>query len=134
VPPTTARGVFEALRSIYRDFASSFGQEPEKELYIFAGVPSHWRTPGAGDAHADPGWSDVWLGEGGAVDAISPWSVGRFSNAEDVERWAGERWGPDAEAVAAHNEALEMNYGAHGRGRRVDYLPVVLPGGSVRTA
>jgi hypothetical protein len=74
----------------------------------------------------------VWLGEGGAVDAISPWSVGRFSNTEEVERWAGERWGPDAEAVAAHNEALEMNYGAHGRGRRVDYLPVVLPGGSVR--
>ncbi|KAJ7861832.1 hypothetical protein B0H14DRAFT_2185804, partial [Mycena olivaceomarginata] len=53
-------------------------------------------------------------------DAVSPWSVGRFSDKEEVERWAVERWGGDADLVAAHNE--------EGRGRRVDYVPVVLPG------
>ncbi|KAJ6613961.1 hypothetical protein B0H10DRAFT_2046865 [Mycena sp. CBHHK59/15] len=113
VPPATARAVFAALRAL-------------QDVYIFAGVPSHWRTPGAGDAHADPAWGRLWLGADSAVDAISPWSVGRFGNAVEVERWAEERWGPDAEAVVAHNEALEGG----ARGRRVDYVPVVLPGGS----
>ncbi|KAJ7825778.1 hypothetical protein B0H14DRAFT_3468293 [Mycena olivaceomarginata] len=33
----------------------------------------------------------------GAVDAVSPWSVGRFSDKEEVERWAVDRWGGDAD-------------------------------------
>ncbi|KAJ6569215.1 hypothetical protein B0H19DRAFT_1256870 [Mycena capillaripes] len=117
VPPHTARAVFAALRSLLPN------------IYIFAGVPSHWRTPGEGDAHGDPGWKGVWLGgEGGEgmVDALSPWSVGRYSTSEEVERWAADRWGGDAELVAKHNEGVEFGNG----GRKVDYLPVVLPGGS----
>ncbi|KAJ7088363.1 hypothetical protein B0H15DRAFT_981954 [Mycena belliarum] len=119
VPPQTARAVFAALRAAAGD------------AYVFAGVPSHWRTPGAGDAHADPAWAALWLGgegEGeGAVDAISPWSVGRFSTSAEVEAWAAERWAGDAELVAKHNEEIELGAA---RGRRVDYVPVVLPGGS----
>ncbi|KAJ7461378.1 hypothetical protein B0H11DRAFT_1872096 [Mycena galericulata] len=120
VSPHVARAALAALRSIPTSPA-------DRELYLFAGVPSHWRTPGAGDAAADPAWAALWLGEDGMVDALSPWSVGRFGNAAEVEGWAKDRWGPDAEEVARHNEALEQS---GGRGRKVDYVPVVLPGGS----
>ncbi|KAJ7250161.1 hypothetical protein B0H12DRAFT_1121001 [Mycena haematopus] len=120
VPPHTACAVFEALRAIARAVGG------EEDVYIFAGVPSHWRTPGDGDAHADPAWARVWLGETGAVDALSPWAVGRFGTEADVERWAVDRWGGDSDLVAQHNEGLERS----GAGRRVDYVPVVLPGGS----
>ncbi|KAJ7323657.1 hypothetical protein DFH08DRAFT_969205 [Mycena albidolilacea] len=124
VDAALARACFDALRAIARQYASNTGGygQNDGEIYIFAGTPSHWRTPGAGDAHVDPAWSALWLGQDGAVDAVSPWSVGRFSDKEEVERWAVDRWGGDADLVAAHNE--------EGRGRRVDYVPVVLPGGS----
>ncbi|KAJ7751879.1 hypothetical protein DFH07DRAFT_921881 [Mycena maculata] len=122
-----ARAVLHALRAI----AQNAPHNPQNnvhakdgELYIFAGTPSHWRTPGEGDAQpdADGAWAGLWLGARGMVDAISPWSVGRFGDRDEVERWAAERWGGDAERVAEHNE--------RGEGRRVDYVPVVLPGGS----
>ncbi|KAJ7038682.1 hypothetical protein C8F04DRAFT_997603, partial [Mycena alexandri] len=115
VSPHIARAVFDALRAIAPD------------LYIFAGVPSHWRSPGQGDAHADPAWSALWLGADGLVDALSPWSVGRYSTSAEVESWAAERWEGDAELIAKHNEEIEL---AGRAGRRVDYVPVVLPGGS----
>ncbi|KAJ6569212.1 hypothetical protein B0H19DRAFT_1256867 [Mycena capillaripes] len=64
VPPHTARAVFSALRALLPNI-----------------LPRHWRTPGEGNAHGDPGWKGVWLGgEGGEgmVDALSPWSVSFF--------------------------------------------------------
>ncbi|KAJ7223466.1 hypothetical protein GGX14DRAFT_658206 [Mycena pura] len=115
VSPATARTVYGALRAA-----------AAQDLYLFAGVPAHWRTPGAGDAHGDPAWAALWLGTGGAVDALSPWSVGRYGSEAEVARWAAERWGEDAALVARHNEGVA----AGGAGRRVDYVPVVLPGGS----
>ncbi|KAF7323651.1 hypothetical protein MKEN_00585800 [Mycena kentingensis (nom. inval.)] len=123
VSPHAVREVFNSLRDIYRTFSAN----PEKDLYIFAGTPSHWREPGQGDAHGAPGWSELWLGASGCVDAISPWSVGRYSSSEEVERWAEQRWGPDAEAIANHNQGI-VDLGRPGR--KVDYVPVVLPGGS----
>ncbi|KAF7292859.1 hypothetical protein MIND_01184900 [Mycena indigotica] len=122
VHPHLVREIFASLRLVYRSFTS-----PDKDLYIFAGVPSHWRQPGQGDAHAGDGWSDLWLGPTGCVDALSPWSVGRYGNIEEVERWANDRWGPDAELVATHNAGI-IDMG--NAGRKVDYIPVVLPGGS----
>ncbi|KAJ7058684.1 hypothetical protein C8F01DRAFT_1059402, partial [Mycena amicta] len=122
VSPDLVRDVFASLRHVYRAFTS-----PDRDIYIFAGVPSHWRQPGQGDAHPASGWSDVWLGPSGCVDALSPWSVGRYGNIEEVERWAGERWGPDADMVAKHNEGI-VDLGK--QGRKVDYVPVILPGGS----
>ncbi|KAJ7744148.1 hypothetical protein B0H16DRAFT_1463368 [Mycena metata] len=115
VSPHAARVIFNALRAIAPD------------LYIFAGVPSHWRSPGQGDAHGDPAWSALWLGADGVVDALSPWSVGRYSTSAEVENWAAERWEGDAELIAKHNEEIDLTRRA---GRRVDYVPVVLPGGS----
>ncbi|KAK7040546.1 hypothetical protein R3P38DRAFT_2895265 [Favolaschia claudopus] len=120
VSPQLARQVFDALRRVAFEHCN-------QEIYIFAGTAAHWRTPGQGDAHADPGWEGFWVGKDGAVDAVSPWSVGRFTTAVEVEAFARDRWGPDADMIAAHNEGLELNSGG---GRRVDYLPVVLPGGS----
>ncbi|KAK7064967.1 hypothetical protein R3P38DRAFT_2491582, partial [Favolaschia claudopus] len=106
VSPQLARQVFDALRRVAFEHCN-------QEIYIFAGTAAQWRTPGQGDAHADPGWEGFWVGKNGAVDA--------------VEAFARDRWGPDADMIAAHNEGLELNPGG---GRRVDYLPVVLPGGS----
>ncbi|KAF7297924.1 hypothetical protein HMN09_01013200 [Mycena chlorophos] len=122
VPPDLVREIIAGLRLIYRSFTS-----PDQDLYIFAGVPSHWRQPGQGDCSPDPRWSHIWLGPNGCVDALSPWSVGRYSNADEVERWAADRWGPDAELVASHNSGI-VDLGKSGR--KVDYVPVVLPGGS----
>ncbi|KAJ6456219.1 hypothetical protein C8R47DRAFT_1249018 [Mycena vitilis] len=62
VGPDVARQVFDALRRIAREHHRVTGEGGEGgEIYIFAGVPSHWRTPGEGDAHGDPAWADVWL-------------------------------------------------------------------------
>ncbi|KAF7367697.1 hypothetical protein MSAN_00833500 [Mycena sanguinolenta] len=107
VSPHTARTVFESVRAVARAVGG------EQDVYIFAGVPSHWRTPGTGDAHADPAWEGLWLGETGGGGCAE---------------WAEERWGGDADLIAQHNENLELS-GA-GRGRKVDYMPVILPGGA----
>lgn len=70
---------------------------------------------------------DLWLNE---FDAISPWTVGRYGNEEEMERFADERTKGDFELLKKRNEEIEMLPSAQGR-RKVDYLPVVLPGGSV---
>ncbi|KAJ7160675.1 hypothetical protein C8R43DRAFT_342963 [Mycena crocata] len=155
VSPHVARAVFAALRAgtpraVFIDpsdgSAHTATDAAQEGLYIFAGVPSHWRNPGQGDAHADPAWAALWLGATGSndkadqgagmVDALSPWSVGRYSTAAEVERWGEERWGPDAELVGRHNAGIDArnagNNASDGgrKERRVDYVPVVLPGGS----
>ncbi len=86
-------------------------------LYIYAGTPSNWRTLD-GDMSRDEAWSDVWLGE---VDAISPWTIGRYNGEREVEDWAEGRMKGDVQVIKRFNEQ---------QGRRVDYMPVVLPGGS----
>ena len=70
-----------------------------------------------GDADPDPGFLDVWYND---FDAISPWTIGRYSDAEGADRFAEEK-------VRGDMEALRVN----AKTRRVDYVPVVFPGGSV---
>ena len=83
-----------------------------------AGTPTHWRT-GVGDADRNPEFLQVWLNE---FDAISPWTIGRYSTEEEADNFAKTKMKGDWELITSQNQ--EGN-------RRVDYIPVVLPGGSV---
>lgn len=92
--------------------------------YIIGGVPAHWRTSNS-DADVNPEFVNVWLEE---FDALSPWTVGRYNSLEDADRFAEEKIKPDLELIRKRNEEFEIGRGGK---RKVDYMPVVLPGGSV---
>jgi hypothetical protein len=83
-----------------------------------AGVPGHWRTL-TSDSDPDPEFLRIWTEE---FDALSPWTVGRYGNEEDAERWGNEKVKQDFDFLKQR--------GDEGK-KRVDYIPVVLPGGSV---
>lgn len=82
-----------------------------------AGVPGHWRTS-TSDSDPDPEFLRIWTEE---FDALSPWTVGRYGNEEDAERWGNEKVKQDFDFLKQR--------GDEGK-KRVDYIPVVLPGGS----
>jgi hypothetical protein len=84
-----------------------------------AGTPAYWRTS-SNDADRNPEFLDVWLNE---FDAISPWTIGRYGNEEEADRFAEKNMKGDVELLKKRNE--------EGSSRKVDYIPVVLPGGSV---
>ncbi|KIL61791.1 hypothetical protein M378DRAFT_129485 [Amanita muscaria Koide BX008] len=86
--------------------------------YIMGGAPSQWRTS-EGDAERNPALLDVWLTE---FDAISPWTVGRYSNEDEADRFTNERMKGDVELLKTRCES--------GLSKKIDYIPVVLPGGS----
>lgn len=92
--------------------------------YIIGGGPAHWRTS-TNDADRNPEFVDVWLE---AFDAISPWTIGRYNSLEDVDRFSENNVKGDLELIRKRNEEAEQ--GVPGR-RHIDYIPVVLPGGSV---
>ncbi|EGN94157.1 hypothetical protein SERLA73DRAFT_78077 [Serpula lacrymans var. lacrymans S7.3] len=104
--PAVLRAIIAYLRSVTPGGA-----------YIVAGAPAHWRTS-SGDADRDPEFLDIWLNE---FDAISPWTVGRYGNEDDADRWGEEKIKTDAEFLRSKGQET---------GRKVDYMPVVLPGGS----
>jgi len=87
-------------------------------MYIIAGTPANWRTAQS-DADRNPEFLDLWLNE---FDAISPWTVGRYGNADEADVFAKYNIQPDIELLKKRSE--EGN-------KKVDYLPVVFPGGSV---
>lgn len=84
-----------------------------------AGTPSNWRTS-EGDADPNPEFLNVWLDE---FDAISPWTVGRYSNDQEADNFMETKMKGDVELINHRNE--------QGTGKKIDYIPVVLPGGSV---
>lgn len=84
-----------------------------------AGAPTHWRT-GTGDADRDPGFLQVWLGE---YDAISPWTVGRYSTENEADNFAKTVVKGDWELITNQNQGDNT--------RKIDYIPVVFPGFSV---
>ncbi|KAG6849764.1 hypothetical protein H0H93_005446 [Arthromyces matolae] len=86
--------------------------------YIMAGTPAHWRTA-TSDADRNPAFLDVWLNE---FDAISPWTVGRYRDEKEADDFAETKMRGDVELINKRNE--------EGRWRKIDYIPVVLPGGS----
>lgn len=86
--------------------------------YIFGGAPSCWRLS-EGDADRHPEFVDVWLNE---FDAISPWTIGRYRNEKEADKFAETKMKGDMELIKRRNEET---------GKKVDYVPVVHPGGSV---
>ncbi|KAF7978939.1 hypothetical protein HWV62_44153 [Athelia sp. TMB] len=85
--------------------------------YIIAGTPTHWRTS-RGDADPNTEFVDVFTKD---FDMISPWTVGRFGNEEEADRFAEEHIRGDMDFLKEKHES---------GGKKVDYMPVVLPGGS----
>jgi hypothetical protein len=61
-------------------------------------------------------------------DAISPWTIGRYNDEDSADRFAEEKMKGDMELIRQRNQAAEMA----GSPKRVDYIPVLHPGGSVR--
>ena len=83
------------------------------------GAPAHWRTAES-DADRNPAFLDVWLNE---FDAISPWTIGRYRTEQEADHFAETKMKGDMALIKKRNEESTM--------RKIDYIPVVLPGGSV---
>lgn len=82
---------------------------PEKyRATILGGVPTHWRE-GKGDSQPGVAWAKVYR----SIDVISPWSIGRYKNDEQANRYRNEFIIPDL--------AETNRYG-------IEYMPVVFPG------
>lgn len=92
--------------------------------YIMGGGPAHWRTS-TSDADRNPEFVNVWLE---CFDAISPWTIGRYGDMDGADWFAEHNAKGDIELIKARNEEAER--GVPGR-RHIDYIPVILPGGSV---
>ncbi|KAH9487307.1 hypothetical protein JR316_0001379 [Psilocybe cubensis] len=86
--------------------------------YIMGGTPASWRTA-EGDADRNPNFLNVWLND---FDAISPWTIGRYCTEQEADGFAESKMKGDVDMIKRHND--------EGRGRKVDYIPVVFPGGS----
>ncbi len=84
-----------------------------------AGVPAQWRTS-EGDADRNPELVDIWLND---FDAISPWTIGRYSSELEADHFAETKMKGDSELIKKRAEE------GH---KKVDYIPVIFPGGSVR--
>ena len=102
-----------------REITKFFRNTTPGGVYIMGGTPAHWRT-GESDADRNPEFLDVWLNE---FDAISPWTVGRYRTQHEADNFAQTKMKGDWELITNRNQ--EDNR------RKVDYIPVVLPGGSV---
>ncbi|KDQ52956.1 hypothetical protein JAAARDRAFT_39673 [Jaapia argillacea MUCL 33604] len=105
-PPSMVRAITSHLRNVTPGGA-----------YLIAGVPAHWRTS-VSDADPDPEWVNVWVEE---FDALSPWTVGRYGTEDDADRFAEEKIKGDVELLKKRADSGK---------KKVDYMPVVLPGGS----
>ncbi|KZT64030.1 hypothetical protein DAEQUDRAFT_68833 [Daedalea quercina L-15889] len=90
--------------------------------YIMAGTPAHWRTS-VSDADPNPDFVNVWLEE---FDAISPWTIGRYHNEESADWFEKEKIAGDVKLINERNQRWEQTQ----IGRKIDYIPVVFPGGS----
>jgi hypothetical protein len=84
---------------------------------VLGGVPASWRNLGSDgeypDSRPEPQWAAVYR----SLDAISPWSVGRFRDDNGAASFARLRLIPDI---------------AETRRLGIEYMPVVFPGYSRR--
>lgn len=82
------------------------------------GAPAYWRTADH-DADSNAAFLDVWLNE---FDAISPWTVGRYGTEEEADTFAETNMKGDVELLKRRQDEGK---------KKVEYLPVILPGSSV---
>ncbi|MCP4378005.1 MAG: hypothetical protein GY794_17755, partial [bacterium] len=75
---------------------------------VMLGVSTEWRNPRRKAAESKK-WMEVWK----KADIISPWSVGRFGDANGVTHQLEKRWKPDLKWCSAN---------------KLEYMPVVFPG------
>jgi hypothetical protein len=75
---------------------------------LVGGIPSRWRTL-TRDSQPDPAWAAVYR----SFDIVSPWTVGRFRDAEGIDRFYENEVRPDL---------------AETRRLGIAYMPVVYPG------
>jgi hypothetical protein len=106
---------------VVRSIANFFRSSTPGGAYLMAGVPGHWRTS-TSDSDRNPEFLRVWTEE---FDALSPWTVGRYGSEEDAERWGKEKVKPDFDLLKQRADEGK---------KKVDYIPVVFPGGSVSSA
>ncbi len=104
--------------SLVRSIVRFFRDTTPGGAYIFGGAPSCWRLS-EGDADRRPEFVDIWLNE---FDAISPWTIGRYKTEMEADNFAESKMKGDVELIKRRSEET---------GRKVDYIPVILPGGSV---
>ncbi|KAJ2912412.1 hypothetical protein MD484_g8005, partial [Candolleomyces efflorescens] len=104
--------------ALVRSITQFFRNATPGGVYLMGGTPTHWRT-GEGDADRNPEFIDVWLNE---FDAISPWTIGRFKTEDEADSFAEEKMKADSDLIQRRN--------SEGRWKRLDYIPVVFPGGS----
>ena len=75
---------------------------------VMIGIPTYWRTL-TRDTLDDPLLHEIIK----KADIISPWTIGRYSNPEQIERYVNETLAPDITWCKENN---------------VEYLPVAFPG------
>jgi len=80
----------------------------ECRVTYVGGVPARWRSL-TGDSRTAPGWAGVYA----RMDAIQPWTVGRYRDEESAGRWKQE--------VLSGDLALTRERGQL-------YMPVIFPG------
>ncbi len=81
--------------------------DPKYQVTLVGGVPTWWRIL-TGDSLTDPAWADYYC----ALDILSPWTVGRYTNNIEADLYA---------RVMAQDMAAASQCG-------VEYMPVVYPG------
>jgi len=82
--------------------------DPRYRVTLLGGIPARWRTL-TRDSRADPGWAGVYR----SFDVVSPWTVGRFRNVPEIDRFYAEEVAGDL---------------AETRRLGIGYMPVVFPG------
>ena len=84
------------------------GAAPQYRVTYIGGTPARWRTLTA-DARPDPAWADVYA----TMDVVQPWTIGRYSTPEAVDRWKDDVLVPDLNLLTAKHQI---------------YMPVIFPG------
>jgi hypothetical protein len=82
--------------------------EERYRVTLMGGVPEGWQTL-TRNSKPDPGWAQVYR----TYDVISPWSVGRYKNADEADAFRRDYTDPNLAELQQYDK---------------DYLPVVFPG------
>lgn len=102
---------------VVKNIANFFREVTPGGAYLLAGTPASWRTSD-NDADRNTQFLDVWLND---FDAISPWTVGRYSTDEEINRFAENNLKGDIDLLRRRADQ------GH---RKIDYISVILPGSS----